>query len=110
MVDHAVPISDLLKRNSDPVLGNLDQAATELVTQRMLIRREIEFVSSYFTTGVWATDVVGGTNFTVWDDYASDPQRDIQRGQAKILQETGKEANCLTVGFRVHRGPEAALR
>ncbi|WP_431490969.1 hypothetical protein [Paraburkholderia fungorum] len=99
----AVPISDLLKRNADPVLGSLDQAATQLVTQRMLIRRELEFVSSYFTTGVWATDKVGGTDFTVWDDYASDPQRDIQRGQAKILQETGQMANCLTVGFRVHQ-------
>lgn len=98
-----VPISDLVKRNADAALGNLDEAATRLVTQRMLIRRERLFVANYFTTGVWGTDVVGGTDFTVWSDYASDPQKDIQEGQAKILEETGKEANCLTVGFRVHQ-------
>jgi len=97
-----VPLSDMVVKNADPSLP-LDQAATRLVTQRALIRFDRLFVSKAFTTGKWATDYVAGTDFTAWDDYASDPQKDIDTGQALILQNTGREANCLTVGYKVHK-------
>lgn len=96
------PMSDMTLKNADPSLM-LDQAATRLVTQRMLIRRERLFSSNFFTTGKWATDVVGGTDFTKWDDYASDPVKDIDVAQALILQNTGREPNKLIVGYQVHK-------
>lgn len=96
-----VPLSDLVVRNADPAV-RLDEAATRLVTQRMLIRGERLFASNFFTTGVWATDVTGGTDFTVWSDYSSDPQKDIDTGREAILRTTGREATRMIVGYKVH--------
>lgn len=95
------PLSDMVVKNADPSLP-LDQAATRIVTQRMLIRKERLFASKFFSTGIWATDVVGGTDFTAWDDYSSDPEKDIDVGKEKVLGNTGFEPNCLTVGYQVH--------
>lgn len=97
-----VPLSDMVQKNADPSLP-LDQAATRLVTQRALIKFDRLFVSKAFATGKWGTDYVAGTDFTAWDDYASDPQKDIDTAQALILKNTGREPNCLTVGYRVHK-------
>lgn len=97
-----VPLSDMVTRNADPSL-QLDQAATRLVTQRMLIRYDRLFVTSAFGTGIWDNNYVAGTDFTAWDDYSSDPQKDIDVAQETILQNTGKEPNCLTVGYKVHK-------
>lgn len=98
----SVPLSDLVVRNSDPGLA-LDEAATKMVTQRMLIRRERQFMTDFFGTGIWGTDVVGGTDFTVWSDYASDPEKDIDTGQEAILKATGQEASGLLVSYSVHK-------
>ena len=40
-------------RNNADAGINLDRDATEFVTQRLLLRREIQWVSDYFTTSVW---------------------------------------------------------
>lgn len=96
-----VPLSNMVISNQDPALM-LDQAATRLVTQRMLIRRERIFASKFFTAGVWGTSLVGGTDFTLWSDYSSDPQTDIDTGRETVLVNTGRMPNCLTVGFKVH--------
>lgn len=97
-----VPLSDMVVRNADPSLP-LDQAATRLVTQRMLIRYDRLWVGNAFAAGIWDNNPLVGTDFTAWDDYSSDPQRDIDKQQEAILQNTGKEPNCLTVGYRVHK-------
>lgn len=98
----AVPLSELIYKNSDPSL-RIDEAATKLVTQRMLIAREIIFADSYLSAGVWDTDVSGGTDFTYWNDYASDPQKDIDDGKALVLENTGQEPNTLVVAYKVHQ-------
>lgn len=97
-----VPLSDIVRSNADPALP-LDQAAARLVTQRMLIRRDRLFATKFFATGLWATDKTGGTDFTKWDDYSSDPQKNVDDGKKTILQSTGVEPNRLTVGYAVHQ-------
>lgn len=97
-----VPLSDMVRSNADPSLP-LDQAASRLVTQRMLIRKDRLFVTKFLATGIWGTDVVGATDFTKWDDYASDPQKDIDTGKNVILKNTGFEPNKLTVAYNVHQ-------
>lgn len=96
-------VGDQVRANSDQPL-NPDRDATRFVTQRMLLRQEIQWVADYFRTGVWATDVVGGTNFTKWSDFAgSDPLEDIEAGKEVILGTTGYEANTLVLGYSVFR-------
>jgi hypothetical protein len=71
------------------------------VTQRLLLRQEREWASTYFTTSVWGTDKTGGTDFTKWDDATSDPKDDIKAGKAAVLKATGRIPNTLVLGYDV---------
>lgn len=96
-------VGDRMRRNADTPLRP-DQTATEFVSQRLLLRQEVAWASDYFTTSVWGTDVVGGTDFTKWSDYASsDPFEDIETGKEGILSTTGYEANTMVVGWTTWR-------
>lgn len=91
-------IEDQTRANQDQPL-NEDQAASELVTQNMLIRREKDFHDAYFTTGIWATDVAGSALTAYWDDYStpSTPILDIQTQIDAIEAATGFTPNKLTL-------------
>ena len=95
-------VPDQLRANADSHL-NLDREASEFVTQRLLVRRERLWATNYFTTSKWGTDVVGGTNFTVWSDFAggSDPAADVETGKVTVLTATGVEPNTLVLGYEV---------
>jgi hypothetical protein len=96
-------VDDQTRANADNPL-NPDRDATTFVTQRMLLRQEIEWTTTYFTTGVWATDVTGGSNFTQWDNYASsDPIEDIEDGKSSMWSSTGFLPNTLVLGYDVFR-------
>lgn len=86
-----------IEANADAAL-DLERNSTKLVTQRLLLRREIQFVSQFFTTGVWDTDVTPGN---LWDTASSDPEADVDTGRRVILENTGYEPNTLVVGFEV---------
>jgi len=89
--------------NQDQVV-QLERGAVEFVTQRLLVRREAQWVTDYFATSVWDTDVVGGANFTRWSDYAgSNPTEDIELGKETILKNTGFEPNTLVLGYQTFR-------
>lgn len=94
-------VDEQTRANADsPLDPNMD--ATEVVSTRMLLKREREFISSYFQAGVWGTTVVGATDFTRWDDSASDPEKDISDGKIAILKNTGMRPNVLMVSYAVH--------
>lgn len=91
-------ISDFDRANTDSPL-NQDRNAVQYITQQALIRKEKQWQSSFFTTGVWGTD---NTSATDWDDYASsDPLGDIETAKRAILVATGQEANTLVLGYDV---------
>lgn len=67
-------------RQADEPL-QLDKTFTQQVMQKLLIRRERQFVSAVFTTGVWTGSTTGGdiTPAVKWDVYAtSTPVADIE--------------------------------
>jgi len=89
-----------LRANADAVL-NLERNATRFVTQRLLIRQEVQWVTDFFATGVWGTDI---TPANLWSDYTlSDPVEDIETGKEAILSVTGYEPNTLVLGYQVGR-------
>lgn len=99
----------LHKDVDDDTVANQDSSidcyrdAAAFVMENLLIRRERLFAAEYLTTGLWGTDVVGGTNFAKWDDEAtSDPAEDIKVARIKILLNTGRLPNCLTVDIYTH--------
>lgn len=96
-------IGDQRRANSDNPLDP-DRDAVNFLTQQALIKRERQFVSDVFTTGVWSTDVTGGTGFTRWSDQAgSDPEIDIDAGRETILSNTGLEPNTLVLGYQTYK-------
>jgi hypothetical protein len=96
-------VDDQVRANADNPL-NPDRDATTFVTQRMLLRQEIDWNTNYFTTGIWDTDVAGGVDFTVWSNYtSSDPIEDIETGKSTMLTNTGFMPNTLVLGYDVFR-------
>jgi hypothetical protein len=66
-----------------------------------LLKMETEFVSSYFTSGIWATD---NTPSNLWSDYTnSDPLNDVEDAKRAILSTTGFEPNTLVLGYDVFK-------
>jgi hypothetical protein len=93
-------VDDQVRANADNPL-NPDRDATSFITQRMLLRQEIQWASEFFTTSVWATDL---TPTNLWNDYtASDPIGDVETGKATILTSTGFLPNTMVMGYDVFR-------
>jgi len=103
-------LGGMTRRNADPAV-NMDVATTKFCMQKLLIRRDRIFVSTYMVNSVWGTDVTGtagGTPGTstpaYWNDDANgDPFTDIAVAQTTILQNTGFEANGLLMTFPVYQ-------
>jgi hypothetical protein len=96
-------VDDQTRANADDPI-NPDREATQFVTQRMLMRQEIDWSSTFFKTGVWDTDKVGGVDFTQWSNYtSSDPIEDIEAGKATMLNSTGYLPNTLVLTYDAMR-------
>lgn len=102
-------VGDQTRANADQPL-DMDRDATLWLTQRMLLRQEIQWASDYFTTSVWDTDITGvasspsSSQAIYWSDYTnSDPIDNVEAGKAKILSTTGLLPNTLVLGYDVFR-------
>lgn len=81
---------------------NADTDASDFVTQKMLIRREMEWASKFFTTGVWGREISGGSaaadgTVVYWSSVTSDPIRDITNAAVQMASETGYKPNTLVL-------------
>ena len=91
-------IDDQTRANSDSPLAP-DRNATQFVTSRLMLRREKQWASRYFATGVWGTDI---TPTALWSNYAtSTPLLDVETGRGAVLARTGFEPNTLVLGYNV---------
>ena len=102
-------IGEQARANQDPSV-DLETTTTEYLMQQLLISRDLNFATTYMTTGVWGTDITGvasapgGGQVYQWsDDANSDPFTDISNGQTTILQNTGKKPNVLVLGWAVYQ-------
>lgn len=98
-------IDDQIRANADQPL-DLDRDGTLFVTQQMLLRREISFVSKYMAANTWkgflvsgnAQDFAPGTNGKgQWDLSTSNPLADIDFLKQSVKSQTGFLANTLVV-------------
>lgn len=93
-------VGDQARGNQDAAI-NLDREATEFITQRMLLRQEVQWLTDYFSTGVWGNETTPGN---LWSSYTtSDPISDIEDQKQTILANTGFEPNTLVLGYKVWR-------
>lgn len=94
-----VDVDDDTIANADAPLRPTQDSSVYL-GQKTLIKHEVLFGSTYFTTGVWtgsstATDLVAGTDFTAWDDVTSTPIEDVDAQKEAIEGGTGYLPNKL---------------
>jgi hypothetical protein len=103
-------VGEQMRANADPAIDP-EVDATKFVMQRMLIKKDRDFVSNYLANGVWGTDVTGTAGGTpgsstpaYWNDDANgDPFTDIATGQTTILENTGFEPNVLLLSWPVYQ-------
>jgi hypothetical protein len=100
-------IADVDRANADNEFA-LDSQATRFLTNQALLRRDKQFVSKYFTTSVWDTDLTGvdasptGGQFLRFNVGGSDPIGVIEAKRIDMAESTGEIPNTLLVGPRVH--------
>lgn len=99
-------VGDQRRANSDAPLQP-DREATELVSMKAMLKREILWASAFFATGLWTVDKEGvstgetGSQFRHWNDAASTPIEDIRAAKTAQLLLTGIKPNTLVLGPEV---------
>ena len=100
---------DLAHAIDDQVIANADDPyapesdAVKFLTQKMLISREVQWASKFFSTGnIWTgssdgADLVSGTDFVAWSNAASTPLEDIANRCVLVEKNTGFLPNKLVV-------------
>ena len=94
---HDIP--DPIRANADQPL-NLDREAMEFLTMGLMLTREVNWCSTFFTTSTW-TGSSTGSDITVsptWDVDTSTPIEDVQTEIRAIEQNTGLSPNRLVLG------------
>jgi len=82
-----MPIPDQTRLNQAETI-DLDRDAAVWGTHQMLLRREKDFLDSYFTTGVW-TGGTGTSPSTKWDATGSTPLNDLRAEMSSMHAKTG---------------------
>lgn len=83
-----------------------DKDAQIFVSQKMLIRREMEWASKFFKTGVWSREMAGGaaadaTHYIHWNKETSTPIQDITTEAVNMAAKTGFRPNTLVLSPHV---------
>lgn len=98
-----VDVDDQTRSNQDEPL-DLDRDSTLFVTQLLLLRREIQFVTKFMVAGIWQGYVVGGSPIDFqpnvngqgyWDSSSSNPMQDVDFLKQKIKSQTSFSPNTL---------------
>lgn len=91
-------VADQIRANADSSI-NLDREATELLTLQGLLRKEKEWATAYFVSGVWSTDF---TPTALWNTASSTPLEDVRTGIRTVHESTGFRPNRMIMGRKVY--------
>lgn len=81
---------------------DMDRDATNFVTDKCQMTRELKCATDFFTTGVWGVDNVGATDFVKWSDYGgSSPIIDLDGGKDSVDGKIAQEPNTIVFGKQV---------
>jgi len=99
-------VDDQTRANADSAF-KLDSDATKFVTNQLLLKRDALWISNFFKTSVWDTDVTGvsGTptagQVKQWDQAGSTPIEDVYSQVVNVAEKTGHKPDTLVIGARV---------
>jgi len=89
-------VSDRQRANQDAPV-KLDNSAAQYVAQKLMIKRERQFATTFFNTGIWDTDVTTALS-DAWTATAADPIADLRTGIRTVKQNTGFRPNRILFG------------
>ena len=95
-------LTDRDRLNMDNPL-NADRDAAKFVTQKLLLKRERDFVETFLKEGKWGVDVEGvesnptGNQCIKWNKPLSNIISDIRKYKREMLENTGFEPNTLVL-------------
>ena len=98
-----IDIPDEIRMNADSQVS-LDRAVTIALTQRAMIKKERQWMSDFFQTGVWNTSGGGDTTPGVgakWDTVGVNPIPAIRTGARTMLENTGFRPNIALIGAKL---------
>ncbi len=99
-------VTEQERANSDEPLS-CDQDATDFVTQKMLIKKEVVWASKYFKTGVWTSELAGvdstpsSTQAIKFNLTTSDPIAVVTNQIVEMASQTGFKPNTLVMSPKV---------
>lgn len=97
-------IDDQIRSNADSV-WNLDRDASTFVTNQLLLKRDLDWSTTFFKEGVWGRDMVAGAvgadGFEPFNDAASDPVVFFSDLQTEYIKQAGRKGNTLVLGANV---------
>ena len=94
-------VDDQTRANADQPL-DMDRDATIFVTQNLLLRREISFISQYMQPSTWTGNPSGDfTPATKWDASGSNPMQDVDYNKQLVKSQTGFMPNTMVVSSDV---------
>ncbi len=95
---HHKDVTDDARANQDEGI-NLDEVATQYVTEKLNIKREVLFASAFMGTSIWTTDFSPGTK---WESSTSTPIAEFQTGKRTVQLATGKRPNRAVFGRQAY--------
>lgn len=103
-------IDDPSVANSDSPI-ELRKTKTRDVARKLMIRREKDWVAKFFATGKWkgsstGADLVGGVDFTQWDNFAASDPVSVIRKEIVNMETLGISAK----NFKLTIGKKAWLK
>lgn len=96
-------VDDQIRANQDPVI-DMDRDATMYVSYQMMLKRDIDWATNFFTANNTWTGTTTGSDVVpsiLWDNSTSTPIEDVRAQYYSILQKTGYKANTLVLGAKV---------
>lgn len=96
-------VSDKIRRQTADPLKPDEDAARFLIGKKR-IKMEVDFFTNFFATGIWGTDVTGGTDFPKFTDVSADPIDNIQEYMETVEGDTGQLPNFLLLSRPAWRG------
>lgn len=90
-----------IANSNDPLSPFAD--ASEWLTQKLMLKREVDFNARFLGTGIWATEYAGGAGGQkYWNASDSIPLEDIGNAQVAVQALTSKKPNTLVLGPYVY--------
>lgn len=100
-------IDDQTRANADSPI-NVDRDATNFVSMKAVLHREVSFARKFLVPGAWdnswegVSGSPGADQFLQWSDPNSTPIEDIRSAKREVLGITGFVPNKLTLGVAVY--------